>query len=172
MRNLSKKAKTIIAGAAIAGLASAGGAYAYWTTTGSGTGAGSTTAGVANQLSFTQNPAGIPDTSVALTPMFPGDIAQPLTVRVRNTSSESAYVTSVGAYITTATSGCTGADFLIEGVSTGTNLAPTPLPWSAADLAAGAAANSVATLGVQFNNTGSNQNACKSAAVTLHYVGN
>ena len=172
MRNLSKKAKTIIAGAAIAGLASTGVAYAYWTTTGTGTGTGSTTAGVANQLFFTQNPAGALDTPVALAPMFPGDTAQPLTVRVRNNSSESAYVTSVGAYITTTSPGCTGADFLIEGVSTGTISAPTPLPWTAADLAAGAAANSVAAIGVHFNNTGGNQNACKSAAVTLNYVAN
>ncbi len=53
MRNLSKKAKTIIAGAAIVGLASAGGAYAYWTTTGSGTGsasAGTTVAVTVDQV--------------------------------------------------------------------------------------------------------------------------
>jgi len=123
-------------------------------------------------LSFTQNPADVEDTSVDLAAMFPGDTAQPLTVRVRNTSGESAYVTSVGAYITTNKTGCTGADFLIEGSFTGTALAPTPLPWTAVDLAAGAAANSVAATGVQFNDTTGNQNACKSASVTLNYVAN
>ena len=56
MRNLSKKAKTIIAGAAIAGLASTGVAYAYWTTTGHGD-SSATTAETAPTLTLTGTPA-------------------------------------------------------------------------------------------------------------------
>jgi hypothetical protein len=172
MRNLSKKSKALVAGAAIAGLAGTGVAYAYWTTSGSGSGTGSTTAGTVDKLTFTQNPAGDPDTSVALAAMYPGDSAQTLTVRVRNTSTESAYVAHVQAYITTDKSGCTAADFKLGGVPSAAVDASTAkaLSWTAADLAAGAAAN--ATSSVQFNNTGDNQDACKGATVTLHYLAN
>ena len=159
MRNLSKKAKTIIAGAAIAGLASAGGAYAYWTTTGNGTGSAATTAGTVNNLSFTQT---------AVNAMYPGDSSQTLTVAVKNTSTtEKAYVATVTGYITTDKTGCTGADFLLGGVNTGTSLAPTGLNWTPVDLAAGGSANATST--IQFNNTTGNQDVCKSAVVTVHY---
>jgi hypothetical protein len=169
MRTLSTKQKLTIAGVTAAVLSTSGVAFAYWSTSGSGSGAGSTSAGTANSLSFTQNPVGVADTSVDLAPMFPGDTAQNLSVRVRNTSSESAYVSTVKAYITTDKSGCTGADFLLGGSPAPSTAATAAgLTWSAQDLAAGAADNATSTVG--FNNTGSLQDACKGAAVTLHYV--
>ncbi|MGB8650998.1 MAG: hypothetical protein WCD35_10095 [Mycobacteriales bacterium] len=170
MRKLSRIQKSLVAGAAVAGLAGSGVAFAYWTTSGSGSGTGSTTVGTVDKLTFTQNPAGAADTSVDLAPMYPGDSPQSLTVRVRNTSGESAYVAHVKAYITTDKGGCTAADFKLGGVPSTAVDASTAeaLSWTAADLAAGAAANATST--VQFNNTGANQDACKGATVTLNYL--
>lgn len=167
MRN-QKKIAALATGALVLG--SAGVAYAYWTTTGSGSGSGSTTAGVVDSLTFTQNPAGDADESVELDAMFPGDDPQDLTVRVRNTSGESAYVEFVKAYITTDKSGCTGADFLIDGEAAPSVAADAvDLAWTATDLVAGAAAD--ATGNVQFNNlTATDQDACKGAVVTIHYL--
>jgi len=169
MRRINKPIAAVAAGVILLG--TAGVAFAYWTTTGSGSGTGSTTGGVVNQLSFTQNPAGAPDTSVNLAAMYPGDSSQSLSVRVRNTSTtESAYVTSVKAYITTNKIGCTGADFLLGGVAApSTALTAAALTWTAVDLAAGVSANAASS--VQFNNTTANQDACKSAVVTVNYLG-
>jgi hypothetical protein len=158
MRKLNKKA---VAGIA-AGLMLVGGgtAYAYWTTTGSGSGTGSTTAGTADQLGFAQD---------ALTPMFPGDDAQDLSVTVTNNSGESAYVTQVKAYVTTDQSSCDGSDFLLDGVAApSTSATAVNLAWTPQDLIAGGSDEATGT--IQFNNKATNQDACKSAAVTIHYV--
>jgi hypothetical protein len=159
--------KKRIAAAALAGLAVVGsgmGALAYWTSTGEGSGTGATTAGTSN-LSYAQD---------ALSDMYPGDSAQDLIVTVTNDNpvvgGESQYVSNVEAYVTTDKDGCTGSDFLINGL-------PAPsaaedavsLTWTPVDLAAG---DSAATAGdtIQFNNTAANQDACKSAVVTIHYA--
>jgi len=160
MRNLSKKAKTIIAGAAIAGLASAGGAYAYWTASGSGSGTAATSAGV-NGMTFTQ-------TSV-ITNMYPGDSAQALTGTINNTQpsgGQSQYVTTVtitkdsvsGAG--TSSLGCTIADYDLAGGVVAVNQ----------DIAAASnfALPSGAT--VKFHNSTANQNDCKGATLHLLYT--
>jgi hypothetical protein len=157
MRKPSKKALAVVT--AVALLAGGGTAFAYWTTTGTGAGTAATTAGTLNNLTFTQS---------TVNAMYPGDSSQALTVGVKNTGTESTYVTTVKAYITTDKSGCTGADFKIAGVATGTALAPTGLTWTAADLAANGTADATST--IQFNNTTANQDACKTATVTVHYV--
>jgi hypothetical protein len=101
--------------------------------------------------------------------MYPGDASQDLTVTVTNTSGESAYVAGVKAYVTTNKSGCTGADFLLNGAAApSTALDAVALTWSAQDLVA--TGHDDATGTIQFNNTGDNQDACKSAAVTIHYL--
>ena len=167
MRKTTKITAVIGGGALV--VATAGAAYAYWSTSGSGEGSASTTAGIVDKLTFTQNPAGTPDTPVAVAPMYPGDSSQTLSVRVRNTGSESTYVSSVKAYITTDKPGCTGADFKLGGVAApSTSATAAALTWTAQDLAANAAA--VATSTIQFNNTGSLQDVCKGAAVVIHYV--
>jgi hypothetical protein len=151
---------TAVVGGTAAAVLVGGVAFAYWTTSGSGSGEGATTAGVSDDLSFSQ---------AAITEMYPGDSEQPLTVTVTNDSGESAYVASVKAYITTDKAGCTGADFLLGGsAAPSTAATAASLVWTAADLAAGADANATST--IQFNNTGDPQDACKSAAVTIHYV--
>lgn len=168
MRKHTKQLSAVVAGAAAAVIAT-GVAFAYWTTSGSGSGLGSTANSDAT-LTFTQNPAGEPDTSVALAAMYPGDTAQNLVVRVRNTSpKQSAWVPSVKAYITTNKTGCDATDFDLGGVQSAATSEATAeaLSWTAVDLAAGAAANATST--IKFHNKSANQDACKGASVTLHY---
>lgn len=161
MRKLTKR--TAVAGVGAAALVTAGIAYAYWTTTGFGSGAATTTAGVINTLSFTQ---------AALTPMYPGDSSQPLSVTVANTHlAQKVYVTGVKAYITTGNAGCDGTDFNLNGSTSSVDAASAvALTWAAQELDAGGLDTDAATGTVQFNNKGTNQDACKGAAVTIHYL--
>jgi len=160
MRGLNLKKKTLAF--AVAGgltVATAGGAYAYWTTTGSGTGSATTRAGA---TVFTVA-GGVANA------MYPGDSAQTGTATVTNTGSENYKVQSLKAYLTTDKPGCTGADYLLNGAAapstngTAADLAITPV-----DLAPAATASKTFTL--QFNNTAANQDACKSAVVTINYL--
>lgn len=156
-----KKATTIVVASALL-LGTAGGAYAYWSTTGSGTGTGSTTAGETGHLDFSQSD---------LAAMYPGDASQDLTVTVTNNGTASAYVAAVKAYVTTDKTGCSGADFLLDGnAAPSTAATATALTWAPQELAKGGQANATGT--IQFNDTGLPQDACKGAAVTLNYVAN
>jgi hypothetical protein len=141
----------------------AGGAFAYWTSTGSGTGSAATTAGVNGNLGFATD---------ALTAMYPGDSAQTFQVTVTNNElagGQNSYVAGVKAHITTDKVGCTGADFLLNGTPAPSTLATAAvLSWTPVDLAP-QASQDTGNVTIQFNNTASNQNACKSAAVTLNY---
>ena len=173
MRKNHKRAAVLATGALVLG--STGVAYAYWTTTGSGTGVGSTMSGdvdTPSALTFDQD---------SINAMYPGDSPQALTVTVTNGDTESYYVSSVKAYITTDKgTSCTGADFLLGGDPTADPAVPgsaapstaataTPLTWSATELSGGGG-NADATSYVQFNDTGANQDGCKGATVTIHYI--
>jgi hypothetical protein len=157
-----------VLGAGAMAVAGSGVAFAYWTTTGSGTGsAGTNTAGVTNTLNFTTS---------TITAMYPGDVSQPFTVTVANTSTtQKVYVTNVKAYITTDKAGCTGADFLLNGVAApSTSGTAVALGWTAKELdASGGTTPSGVTSGdaIRFNDTAANQDVCKSAVVTLNYLG-
>lgn len=139
----------------------AGAAFAYWTTSGSDSGSATTTAGVLNDLSID---------NATLTAMFPGDSEQSLLVTVTNDSTESAYVTGVSVYVTTDDLACDGSNFLInDDPAPSTDLTAVALGWTGQDLLAG---GSDATSGdtIQFNNKLTDQDDCKDAAVTLHYI--
>ena len=164
---MNMRKKIAATAAAIVVVGGAGVATAWWSTTGSGTGSAATTAGVASKLDFT---------TTAITAMYPGDVAQPLVVKVTNTDlKETVRVASVSAYITTDKAGCDGDDFKIR---IGANGTPAPAPstlatavqlsWTAQELAAGGFA-STASDTIQFNNKAENQDACKGATVTLNY---
>jgi hypothetical protein len=129
-------------------------AYAYWTASGSGTGTGTTAAGVSTLTA----------TSAALTPMYPGDSPQDIVITVNNPTTQAVYVTSVSAVVSGTTNvGCTAADFTVVGspVSVGAQIA---------------ASGNLTLTGaytpptIQFNNTGSNQDACKSVTVNLSFT--
>lgn len=156
MRIPTKKVAAIAAGAVV--LSTAGVAYAYWTTSGSGTGSASTTAGTPNvTVSQTAAPSNL----------APGVNAGGITVTVKNNADNNAYVTQVVASIASVTKAdgapagtCAAGDYTLSN-ATMTN--------GAGDLAKDATATfSGATLG--FNNKTTNQDACKGATVNLSYA--
>lgn len=155
----STKITALVGGTALA-VATAGVAYAYWTTSGSGTGTATTATGSATAFTVTGN---------VTNAMFPGDAPQTVTATVQNKGSENYKVQTLKAYVTTDKSGCTGADYLVNGAAapstalTAADLAITPV-----DLAPNATTTKTFTM--QFNNTGGNQDACKGAAVSINYL--
>jgi hypothetical protein len=158
---MTKKNK-IAAVAASAALVAVGGgaAYAYWSTTGSGTGTGATSAGASN-LAIAQ--------TSTISNMYPGDSAQTVTATVTNTGTETYKVQALKAYVTTDKQGCTGADYLLNtAAAPSTDTAAVDLGLTAASLAHNGTTTKTFTM--QFNNTTSNQDACKGAAVTIHYL--
>jgi hypothetical protein len=161
-RFMNKKVAAIGLAAGLA-LGAAGAAFAYFTSTGSGTGTGSVTAG-SSDLTYTQN---------VLTAMYPGDSTQPLTVTVHNNSTtQNEFVGGVSAYITTSNAGCTGGDFLIDGVAApSTALTAVPLTFTGVEVAANGGTASTSGDTIQFNDKANvNQDLCKSVTVTLHYA--
>jgi hypothetical protein len=162
MRKISKTAKLAVAGVSVGTLALSGVAYAYWTTGGSGTGSGSTAAGAANQLSVAGDVANA---------MFPGDNPQTVTATVTNNGTENYRVQTLSAYVTTDKgSDCTGDNYLINGnPAPSTSGTAVDLSITAKDLAP--SGTQTKTFTMQFNNkAATNQDLCKSAAVTIHYI--
>ena len=152
-KNLSKRRLVPVVAALLALIVASGVAYAYWTASGSGTGTGSTAAGVTTLTA----------TSAALNPMYPGDSPQDIVITVNNPSTQSVYVTSVSAVVVDTTdAGCTAADFTVVGspVSVGAQIA------ASGNLTLNGAYTPPT---IQFNNTGANQDACKSVTVNLSF---
>jgi len=149
MRSLTKKSKAIIAGAAIAGLASTGVAYAYWTT--GGTGDGSATNASTNGV-------------IVLTAHFANGLTPggttPVTYTAANAGTSNLFVGTITNSLSIdaahVTAGCLIGDFGIDA----TTLSNTVVP-------AGATATPlVGTSTLSFANTTDNQNGCKGAIVT------
>lgn len=146
----------VVAGLLVVG--GAGAAFAYWSTTGSGTGTAATAAGTAN-LVIAQ--------TAAPTNLAPGVPASTISGTVTNNATNAAFVTTVTVAITSVTKAtgapagtCDATDYTLTGaaMAVGVNIAP------------GASAPFTgATLG--FNNKASaNQDGCKGATVTLGYT--
>ncbi len=152
MLKLSMKRKTlatVVVSVALLGIA--GGAFAYWTNTGSGTGAastGTTSSVIVNQTS-------------TVTGLAPGLAAQALSGNFDNPNSGPVYVTAVTAAVSgTDKVGCGATDYTIAGTAS-----------VAAQVVSGTGVGSWSGLTIQFNNkVGTNQDACKNAAVTITYT--
>ncbi len=128
----------------------AGGAFAYWTISGGGT--GSATAGtVTSDLTVTQ--------LSAVTGLYPGGSPVALPVRISNANSAPVKVGSLSAALdgSTLPTGCTVADFAVSG------------PVALNTMIGGSASLDNSGLTVQMVETGVNQDACKGATVTLQY---
>jgi len=146
MRNLSKKAKTIIAGAAIAGLASTGVAYAYWSSTGSGSGSANAGAGT-NDLTIN---------SANVTGLVPGSDTT-LDVVIANTHPTTSEAYTTASYVVTTTpSSCLAADFTITGLPVGHTVAANTVEASVPAV-------------LHFANTSANQDPCKNATISIAY---
>jgi hypothetical protein len=148
---LTKKSKTIIAGAAIVGLASAGVAYAYWTTSGTG----SATATTGTVVGITVN-----ETTNA-TNLYPGGPPQPLAGNFNNSNAGAVYVASVTAALGTLPTGCLPADFTIAGPATVN-----------ANVPSGTGVGTWSGLTIKMNNTLVSQDGCKTASIPLVLTSN
>ena len=155
MRN-SKRIKIVAGGTAV--LMGTGIAFAYWTTSGSGDGTATTSAGEVNQLSFvqTETPADL----------YPGGPAQPIAGTVTNDGEQDSYVTKVVVTIDSITQaagavgGCTADDYLIND---GEMLV-------GEDLASGVSAD-FSGASIEFvNDELANQDGCKDATVNLTFT--
>jgi hypothetical protein len=147
----TKRSRTIMAGAAVAGLASAGIAYAYWTTTGTGT----ATATTGTVVGITVNE------TTSASNLYPGGPARPIAGNFNNTNAGAVYVASVTAALGTLPTGCLPADFTIAGTA--------PVN---ANVAAGTGVGSWSGLTITMNNTGVSQNACKASTIPLVLTSN
>ena len=150
------KKKTVVA--AVVALVMFGGAlaaYAYWSTTGSGT--GSATTGTSAAITAVQ--------TSTISDLRPGGAAQTLSGNFTNTTNNggSVYVTTVTASISGVSGGagsCSAADYTLANAVMSVG----------ADIPAGTAQGSWTGATIQFNNTGSNQDGCKGATVALAYA--
>lgn len=156
----TKKKTAAMVTAGVLGLATAGGAYAYWTSSGGGTGSASTAAGTENIFLVTGGVANA---------MFPGDSAQDATATITNTATESYRIQSVTAYVTTNKVGCTGSDYKLNGTAA-PSTAATAVSLSVSPVDLAPAATTTVDFTLQFNNKATNQDACKGADVALHYI--
>jgi hypothetical protein len=148
--------KTLVAAGTVF-LIAAGGAYAYWTQGGSGTGSGAngTTTGITiNQTS-------------TVTGLYPGGPAQALSGNFNNTNSGPVRVSTVTASLvsvtgSTGTPACTIADYQLN----------TPVATVNAEIASGTGVGAWSGPTVQLLNSATNQDACKNATVNLSYTSN
>jgi hypothetical protein len=152
MRKLSRKGLVVVT--ALVLVAAAGVAYAFWSTTGSGTGSASTGNVTAITVNQTSTVSGL----------APGLPAQALSGNFDNPNSGPVYVTSVTATVTgTDKAGCTASDYTISG-------SPATV---GAQVASGSGVGSWSGITIAFNNKPStNQDACKGATVSISYTSN
>jgi hypothetical protein len=140
-------------------LAMAGGAVAYWTQGGTGSG----TAGTGNTVAITVN-----QTNAAITDLYPGQGPVALSGDFDNPNAGPVYVASVTAVVRAFTSqtdvgkpACTEADFQIAGTAS-----------VAAEIPAGNAVGGWSGLTIELLNGAGNQDNCKDVTVTIDYTAN
>lgn len=145
-----KKAIAVVTTALVLGIS--GTAYAYWTQ--AGTGAGGATSGTALAVTVTQ-------TGSAVTGLYPGGPALPLSGKFDNPNSGPVTVGVVTAVVSaTSISGCLPAWYSITGTAT---------PGSQA-ISAGTAQGAWTGLSVSMLNNALNQDVCKTAGITITYT--
>lgn len=160
MLSLTKK-KIVAAAVGVTTVLGASAAFAYWTSTGSGTGAAS----VGDATTFevtTDAPVG-----AALTP---GGAAQSIGINVKNPGTGSQAFSQVVVQVAnangspwTAVAGCTAADFAVGGAAAGAAHTIT----TSQEVAAGAT-NETQSVSIQMVNRNASQDACKGVTVPLH----
>ena len=150
---MHRKKKILIAGTAIVAIG-AGTAFAYWSTQGTGSGSGATSAGASN-LAIVQ--------TSTISNMYPGDSAQTISGTVTNNAENAAYVNTVTVSIAsvTATGTCDATDYTLA----------SPVMTVGEDVAAGATVPFTGAT-IKFNNKATNQDGCKGATVNLAYASN
>ncbi len=158
MRALTKKRPVAIATLTLLLIVGSGIAYAYWTSTGAGSGSATTGTNVALTINQTSS----------VTAMGPGVAPQALSGNFDNPNAGPVFVKTVVATVTsTGVAGCTAADYTIGG----TSVIGTSAPGAGGNVpAGGAGVGSWSGLTIAFNDTASNQDACKNAVLTIGYT--
>jgi hypothetical protein len=154
-RSIMKKrflSKKVVAVGVTAGLALgvAGGAFAFWTQGGSGT--GSATTGDTDPITVNE--------LVSASDLYPGGPAQPLSGDFDNPNPGVTHIGDVTAALGTLPAGCDESDFTID--NSGTTNSGT--------LTQGNGVGSWSGITIQMNETGLNQDACKTATIPLVYT--
>jgi hypothetical protein len=144
MKRFGKRTWVLLAVLCVAVVGAVGG-YAYWTTTGNGTGSG--TVGSAGQYTVT--------VSFASGQLHPGG-SVPVSGTITNNTSSDLQVSSVTEQGVTANNGCTASWFHFSGTVTGGTQTLT---------AGGGSTGYTGTL--SMDETGTNQDACQGATVDL-----
>jgi len=145
-RNVSKRVRASLAGAVAAAVVLVGvlGAYAFWTSGGSGS--GTATAGTTTDNLTIASPS--------VSGIAPGS-ATPVTVTVTNPNTYSVHVGTVSTAITTSDPGCLPADF--------------SFPAKAMNATIAGLDSASFTQNLVFADTAVSQDACKGATITLTY---
>ena len=157
MRALSfpktKKSKALVVAGVIT-VATAGGAYAYWSSLGNATGAATT--GTSSAFVVTTDAA-------TGSPLTPGGPTQTVAFHVQNANSGVQRLTSVAVTVAasggaawTAVPGCSAADYTVG----------TPT-FTAGDIASGSRSDGTVT--ITMKNLSTNQDACKNVSVPLYF---
>jgi hypothetical protein len=158
-RRRSRRRAAMVLVPTVAGVFIAGTAFAYWSTTGSGTGTSIT--GTGATVTVTQ-------TGTTPTGLSPGGTSQPIAFKITNGKTTPQYIASVtiavGTIIknsdgVTAATGCTAGDFAV----TQPGAINTNLP-------AGDTAFNSTSAAIRMLESGSNQDGCKDVTVNLTYT--
>jgi hypothetical protein len=171
MSGMLKKRRVIAALTVVGALALAGGAFAYFTS--SGTGTGSVSVGSAGAWSLTSGTATGP--ALAPDPAVGGANVESIPYTVKNTGSGSESLSQVVVSVLTGTGAawssqtqtappCTAADFSVDGAAPGSPAVDTHL---AGDLASGQ--SKTGTVTVELIDNGQNQNNCEGVSVPLYF---
>ncbi|WP_148307853.1 hypothetical protein [Actinoplanes friuliensis] len=154
-RRRSRRRAAIVLVPTVAGVFVAGTAFAYWTTSGTGTGSG--TSGTSDVVTVSQ--------TSTVTGLVPGGAAQAINFKINNPKSTKQYISSVdiqvGSIISNVTSltavGCSAADFDIR--------QPDALD---TDLDPGDTFFTTKNATIAMKNTNYNQNGCKNVTLSLN----
>jgi hypothetical protein len=145
MRKLTKKSKVIAVAASVALVAVGGGtAYAYWTTTGAGTGTAANSTGGGTVTLHANFAAGL----------APGN-SETVTYTADDSTNTGTVVGALSAKVTTDTAGCLPGWFTVDATT------------SNSPVAANSTGTQVGAGTLTFLNDSANQDACKSAVVTV-----
>jgi len=149
LAKLCTRRRLIVLAAVAAAVGLAGGAFAYFTSTGSGT--GSATVGSSSNIQLSSPTVG---------PLYPGGPDVPVTVTIHNPGSGNEYVATISGTIADGGAGnnCSGSWFTVAPIVFDT------------DVAGGASPTASTT--VTMADSGTNQDACQGATLTINWSSN
>jgi hypothetical protein len=156
-RKLNRKTVVVVG---VVSLVAAGGAYAYWTNGGTGTGSAASGNNVGITVTQTTDASGL----------YPGGPAVVLSGKFNNTNSGPVHVHQVIASIATVTGGplvdgahtCTITDYSLTNATATVD----------ADIPSGTAVGAWTGPSIQMVNAATNQDGCKGGTVALAYTSN